>query len=147
MKRLLSVIGCAASMWCISTKSIAGQDAPERVLEQFAANFSTLDVSAITALFRPDAVFFGSTVPRFLRGPAGVDEYFQKAWAGAAPGTMTCDIQSIKNPAKDVTLIAAICQLARPGRTSVVRVSAALTHDVEGWLFSDFHVSAEPPTR
>jgi len=147
MKRLLSAIGCAASLWCLSTGSIAGQDAPERVLERFAANFSTLDVSAMTALFRPDTAFFGSTVPRLLRGPAGVDEYFQKAWAGAAPGTMTCDIQSIQKPTQDVTLMAAMCQLARPGRTSVVRVSAALTHDVEGWLFSDLHVSAEPPTR
>ncbi len=47
MKRLLSAVSCVALLWCISTGSVAGQDAPERVLERFAANFSTLSVQPL----------------------------------------------------------------------------------------------------
>ncbi|MBL6454537.1 nuclear transport factor 2 family protein [Belnapia sp. T6] len=122
-------------------------ESPQAPLDRFAANFSTLDVGAMVALFRPDAAFFGSTVPGLLRGQGGVRTYFEQAWANAARGTMTCDPAIIQHPAPDVALFATVCRLVRPDRTSAVRVSGAALRDGEEWRFAELHVSASPAPR
>jgi len=122
-------------------------DNPQSALDGFAANFSTLDVSAMVALFRPDAVFFGSTVPGLLRGQEGARAYFEQAWATAARGTMTCDPVPFQQPVPGVALFATACRLARPERTSAVRVSGAVLRDGEGWRFAELHVSVSPAPR
>ncbi len=58
-------------------RAAAGPESPQAALDRFAANFSTLDVGAMVALFRPDAAFFGSTVPGLLRGQDGARTYFE----------------------------------------------------------------------
>ncbi|MDB5412852.1 MAG: hypothetical protein JWR10_1187 [Rubritepida sp.] len=122
-------------------------ESPQAVLDRFAANFFTRDAAAQAALFRPDATFFGSSVPRLLRGPEDALGYFQQAWAKAAPGVMTCDAVVFQQPAPDVVLFSAICRLVRPERTTILRASGTVMRDVEGWRFADLHVSAAPPPR
>jgi hypothetical protein len=125
----------------------AGPENPQAALDGFAANFSTLDVGAMVALFRPDAFLFGSTVPGLLRGQDGARAYFEQAWASAARGTMTCDPVPFQQPAPGVALFATVCRLARPERTSTVRVSGTAIRDGEGWRFAELHVSASPASR
>ena len=89
---LVRLLGAALIVISSATASrAAGPESPQAALDQFAANFSTLDVGAMAGLFRPDAAFFGSTVPGLLRGQEGARAYFEQAWASAARGTMTCD--------------------------------------------------------
>jgi hypothetical protein len=141
---VLFAIGCAGGS---RLAQAGGPESPQAALDRIAANFSTLDVSAMAALFRPDAALFGSTVPGLLRGPEGARTYFEQAWANAARGTMTCDPTASQQPAPDVVLFATVCRLARPERTSTVRVSGAAMRDGEGWRFAELHVSAQPPLR
>jgi uncharacterized protein (TIGR02246 family) len=129
------------------TSRAAGAENPQALLDRFAASFATLDVAAMAALFRPDAVFFGSTVPGLLHGQDGARAYFGKAWASAARGTMTCDPAALQHPAPDVALFATRCRLARPEQVSTVRVSGATIRDGEGWRFAELHVSSPPGPR
>lgn len=124
-----------------------GQDSPEAVLERFAANFLSQDAAAQAALFRPDAVFIGSSVPGLLQGPEGALDYFRTAWAKAAPGTMTCDPVILRRLTEEIAVFSALCRLVRPERTSTLRASGTLIHDAEGWRFAELHVSATPPPR
>ena len=125
----------------------AAPASPEALLEAFAANFATLDVAAQAALFTPDAAFFGSTVPELLRGPEGANRYFAEAWARASPGTMTCEVQSWRQPSPDLVLLSAWCRLVRPERTSQLRLSGAAMRGADGWRFVELHISAPPPPR
>lgn len=122
----------------------AGPESPEALLKCFAANFATLDAEAQAMLFHEQAAFFGSSRSGLLRGPAGARDYFGTAWAQAAPGIMTCEIGSLQRPSPDVVLVAAVCRLVRPARTTTLRLSGALTRDGTGWRFAELHVSAEP---
>ena len=122
----------------------AGPQSPEAVLERFAAHFATLDAEAQALLFHEQAAFFGSSHSGLLRGPSGARQYFGTAWAQAAPGIMTCEIGSLQRPSADVALVAAVCRLVRPTKTTTLRLSGALTRDGTGWRFAELHVSAEP---
>ncbi len=125
----------------------AGPESPQAVLDSFAANFATLDVGAMVALFRPDTTFFGSTVPGMLRGQDGARSYFEPSWANAPRSTMTCDPAAFQQASPEVTLFATVCRLARPERTFTLRVSGAARHDEVGWRFAQLHVSASPAPR
>ncbi|WP_424811473.1 nuclear transport factor 2 family protein [Roseococcus sp. YIM B11640] len=118
---------------------------PQAVIESFAANFLSRDAAKQAALFHEDASFFGSSVPGLLRGPEGALGYFRKAWAEAAPGVMTCEELVLQPIAPDLSLFAATCRLARPGRISVLRASGAIRRADHGWRFASLHVSAAPP--
>ena len=135
-----------AMVLAMSGAAQAGQPSPQAVLDRFAANFHTKDAEGQAALFRPDATFFGSSVPGLLRGPAGALGYFQTAWATAAPGTMSCD-PVFQQPAPDVVLFSAVCRLVRPERTAALRASGTMMQDAEGWRFADLHVSVAPAPR
>ncbi|WP_431267848.1 nuclear transport factor 2 family protein [Dankookia sp. P2] len=119
----------------------------EALLDRFAANSATLDVAAQAALFAPDAAFFGSSVPGLLRGPEGARGYFAEAWAKASPGTMTCEVQSWRQPSPDLVLVSAWCRLVRPERTAQLRLSGAAQRGPDGWRFAELHVSAAPAPR
>lgn len=122
-------------------------DSPEAVLQRFAANFHSQDAAAQAALFRPDAVFLGSSVPEMLHGPEGALGYFRTAWTKAAPGVMTCDPVVLRRVTEEIATFSAICRLVRPERSSMLRASGTLTRDAEGWRFAELHVSAMPAPR
>lgn len=81
---LIALVGTAVT-------HAADAETPQAVLDRFAVGFSTLDANPMAVLFRPDATFFGSTVPKLLRGPDGARSYFEGVWANAPEGTVTCD--------------------------------------------------------
>src|SRR4051812_19594387 len=147
LTHLLGLALLVISMAMSGPAHATGLDSPQAVLDRFAANFSTLDVGAMAALFRPDAIFFGSTVPGLLRGQEGARAYFEQAWANVTPGTMKCDPAAFQQPAPEVSLFATICQLSRPGRNATARVSGAVLHDGEGWRFAELHISVSPSPR
>lgn len=122
-------------------------ETPQAVLDRFAGGFSTLDANAMAVLFRPDATFFGSTVPELLRGQDGARAYFERVWANAPKGTVTCDPTAFQYPMPEIALFATTCRLVRPERTFVLRMSGAVMRDGEGWRFAGLHVSAPPAPR
>ncbi len=125
----------------------AAPESPQAVLDRFAANFHSQDAAAQAALFRPDAVFIGSSVPGLLHGPEGALGYFERAWGKAPPGVMTCDPVVIRHLAPEVAVFSAMCVLVRPERVSTLRASGTVTRDAEGWRFAELHVSATPIPR
>ena len=137
---LIALIGAPATQG-------ADAETPQTVLAQFANGFSTLDVASMVKLFRPDATFFGSTVPELLRGQDGARNYFERVWTNAPRGTVTCDPTVFQTPTPDLALFATTCRLVRPEKTFTLRLSGAMLRDREGWRFADLHVSAPPTPR
>ena len=140
MAALVTIAGTAVT-------HAAEAETPQAVLDRFADGFATLDADAMAILFRPDATFFGSTVPELLRGQNGARTYFERVWSNAPKGAVTCDSTAFQHPTSDLALFATTCRLVRPERTFTLRMSGAVMRGGEGWRFADLHVSAPPAPR
>jgi ketosteroid isomerase-like protein len=135
----------AALLACLAVPARAAPASPEAVIAQFAANFTPRDVAAQAALFRPDALIFGSTAAPLLRGPDGAREYFGRAWATGTGATVTCEPAAFLRPAPGLVLFATTCRVARGEVVRGLRLSGTLQQDTDGWRFAEFHGSAPPP--
>jgi uncharacterized protein (TIGR02246 family) len=124
---------------------------PRAVIGRWLQAFLAADVEAITALYAPDATFFGTSGQNLVLDNAGVRRYFERALTWARPVRAELLEESAKVVIPGMAVVCGLDAVAwsDEGRTvtSEGRVSFVLRETNEGWRIVHFHRSALPTIR
>ena len=126
------------------------QDDAQAAFEQFFPAFTFNNGAAMSALFAPDAQFYGTSSRELVTQAAGVRAYFDSALKPRGTSVKATLLTSTaKVLADNVVAIAGTWQIEREveGKSSVngpLRISVVMQRRGERWLIAQFHNSPRP---
>jgi len=128
--------------------ALAGpEEEAQGVADKFIAAFITGDLEATTALFAPDASFWGTVSPELGTARDVVRKYFADNYTARAKVPLTG--ASITNSSAlvlsdDTVLIAGRWQTERPTATSLLRYTLVVHRKDGHWRIVHLHSSPRP---
>lgn len=140
---LLVILAAAISF----TASAGPKEEAQAVADRFIKAFVAGDLEATTALFAPQALFWGTNSPDLGTAPDAVRKYFVDSYAPRAttPLIGANIVESSVSVLSDETvLIAGRWQVERPSATSHLRFTFVM-HKADGqWRILHLHSSQRP---
>ena len=144
---MIRIAFVVAALTVFPLTAFAGpKEEAQALADKFIAAFAAGDLEATTALFSPDALFWGTMSPE-LGTSAELREYFVDNFAARAKVPLTG--ASITNStvsvlSDDAVVIAGLWRTERPTGVSVMRYSFVM-HKKDGqWRIAHFHSSPRP---
>jgi uncharacterized protein (TIGR02246 family) len=124
------------------------EDRAEQTVRNFIARFNEGDdADAITALFAPNAQFWGTLMPDLGEGVRPIRDYFAAAFARRMGHAVASITQISVNLLSDDTIaVAGRWQIARVDHVNKLRFSIVLNRQNGHWLIVQFHSSPRPTT-
>lgn len=146
----LASLACALALCGCRSDSASASDEAMRVVQRWAAAFSASDVDAITALYAPDASFFGTGSQTLVSTPEQIRNYFQTGLNRDQPRGAQLLEHSVQVLSDTVVLITGLDRVSGTRDGTVYqahgRVSFVLEKRGGTWQVVHFHRSALPPS-
>ena len=142
---------CAAVAACSVTALAGPKEEAQAVADKYIAAFIVGDLGATTALFSPDALFWGTESPDLGNSPEALRKYFADNYAGrtTAPlkSTRALTDTSALALSDDTVVIAGRWQTERPNAVTPLRFTMVV-HKKDGqWRIVHLHSSLRPKAR
>jgi uncharacterized protein (TIGR02246 family) len=142
---------CLAVAAC-SVAALAGpKEEAQAVADKYIAAFIVGDLDATTALFSPDAVFWGTESPDLGTSPEALRKYFADNYAARATAplksTRALTDTSALVLSDDTVVIAGRWQAKRPKAVALLRFTIVV-HKKDGqWRIVHLHSSLRPKAQ
>jgi uncharacterized protein (TIGR02246 family) len=137
------IAGCQA----MSSSTEASRAEVAQATERWATNFNGSDGAVSVSLYDPEAVLWGTLSPVIISTPAGVRQYFDRAFSAPSPPKVTLGEQAVRvygDMAINSGTYTFTVVIGGQPRTLPARFSFTYRRKDGGWLIVDHHSSALP---
>jgi uncharacterized protein (TIGR02246 family) len=128
-----------------SSMQNATDDIVSGIMKRWAAAFSTLDATALAALYSRNAFFFGSN-PNLYSGRDGVRAYFEGLPRWQSPSVQFTDVRT-EQAAIDLINVAGTASFVveKDAEPLVVKITWVIVREDGDWKIVSHHVSSRTP--
>ena len=143
----LSLAVLVASCQTMPPSTEASRAEVAKAAERWATSFNSTDGAQSASLYDPEAVLWGTLSPIIISTPAGVRQYFDRAFSASSPPKVALGEQAVRlygDMAISSGTYTFTVVIGGQPRTLPARFSFTYRRKDGGWLIVDHHSSALP---